>query len=61
MFVEQEYFIGYRDVNINEELTNTGLLAFLENNAGKHSSLVGNKYESQPLKALLKDLNLMIL
>ena len=42
MFVEQEYFIGYRDVNINEELTNTGLLAFLENNAGKHSSLVGN-------------------
>lgn len=42
MFVEQEYFVGYRDVNINENLTNTSLLAFLENNAGKHSSLVGN-------------------
>lgn len=44
MFVEQEYYVGYRDVNLLEELTNTSLLSFLENNAGKHSSLIGNNH-----------------
>ncbi len=42
MFIEQEYYIGYRDVNFSKELTNTSLLSFLENTAGKHSSKVGN-------------------
>ena len=42
MFVEQEYYVGYRDVNLSKELTNTSLLAFLENTAGKHSSKIGN-------------------
>ncbi len=42
MFVEQEYYVGYRDINLMEELTNTSLLSFLENNAGKHTNKIGN-------------------
>lgn len=37
MKVEKEYYIGYRDVDPNEYLSNTSLLAFLENTAGLHS------------------------
>ena len=46
MFVEQEYYVGYRDTNLLEELTNTSLLSFLENNAGKHSSKIGKNLMS---------------
>lgn len=47
MFVEQEYYVGYRDVNLLEELTNTSLLSFLENNAGKHSNMIGKNLISE--------------
>ena len=42
MFISQNYYVGYRDVNALEEITNTSLLAFLENTSGKHSALTGN-------------------
>ncbi len=39
--IEHNFEIGFRDVGKSNKLTNTALLGFLENTAGKHSNLVG--------------------
>ncbi len=41
MFVEHEVFIGLRDVAVNNKVTNTALLSYLEDAGGVHSNLVG--------------------
>lgn len=41
MFVEHEVFIGLRDVALNNKVTNTALLSYLEDAGGVHSNLVG--------------------
>ncbi len=41
MFVEHEVFIGLRDVALNNKVTNTALLSYLEDAGGIHSNLVG--------------------
>ena len=41
MYVEHEVFIGLRDVNLDNKVTNTALLAYLEDAGGVHSNLVG--------------------
>lgn len=41
MFVNQNFKLGFRDVNKNYKLTNTALLGFFEDTAGVHSSNVG--------------------
>lgn len=41
MFVEHEVFIGLRDVGLNNKVTNTALLSYLEDAGGVHSNLVG--------------------
>ena len=41
MFVNQNFKLGFRDVNKNYKLTNTALLGFFEDTAGVHSSQVG--------------------
>lgn len=41
MFVEHEVFIGLRDVALNNKVTNTALLAYLEDAGGIHSNLAG--------------------
>lgn len=46
MKVEHEFFIGFRDVDHLNELTNTAMLAYLENMGGIHSDLVGNGVNS---------------
>ena len=61
MFVEQEYYVGYRDVNLLEELTNTSLLSFLENNAGKHSSMIGKNLISDDCTWMLLSWKVRIL
>ena len=37
MKVKYDFYIGYRDTNSKRELTNTALLAYLENVGGIHS------------------------
>ena len=46
MKVEHEFYIGFRDINHSNELTNTAILAYLENMGGKHSDLIGNGINS---------------
>ena len=41
MQLKREYFIGAREIGINNKLTNYGILAFLEDIAGIHSDNVG--------------------
>ena len=41
MKIEQTYKIGLREVGMRNELTNYGILAFLEDIATYHSGLVG--------------------
>lgn len=41
MFIEHEVFIGLRDVAVNNEITNTALLSYLEDAGGVHSNLAG--------------------
>lgn len=41
MFVEHDVFIGLRDVAVNNKVTNTALLSYLEDAGGVHSNLVG--------------------
>lgn len=41
MFVEHEVFIGLRDVALDNKVTNTALLSYLEDAGGVHSNLVG--------------------
>lgn len=41
MFVEHNVFIGLRDVAVNNKVTNTALLSYLEDAGGVHSNLVG--------------------
>ena len=41
MQFKREYFIGAREIGINNKLTNYGILAFLEDIAGIHSDNVG--------------------
>lgn len=41
MFVEYDVFIGLRDVGVNNKVTNTALLSYLEDAGGLHSNLVG--------------------
>ena len=42
MFVEKEFYIGFRDLINFNKLSNTSLLSFLEDIAGYHSNSVGN-------------------
>lgn len=71
MFVEHNFFVGARDINVLKDLTNTGLLSYLENVACIHSELVGfglNNIEKVKKNWILlswkikviKDLNLQI-
>lgn len=53
MFVEENYYIGFRDVTPGKELSNTSLLGFLENNAGIHSNLVNNGMNDKTTWVLL--------
>jgi len=39
MFVEYEVFIGFRDVSMGNKLSNTALLAYLEDAGGIHSNI----------------------
>lgn len=41
MFVEHEVFIGLRDVALDNKVTNTALLSYLEDAGGVHSNLAG--------------------
>lgn len=41
MFVEHKFYVGLRDINQNKELSNTGLLSYLEDIASMHSEMVG--------------------
>ena len=41
MFVEHKVFIGLRDVALDNKVTNTALLSYLEDAGGVHSNLVG--------------------
>lgn len=41
MFVEHDVFIGLRDVAVNNKVTNTAILSYLEDAGGVHSNLVG--------------------
>ena len=41
MFVEHKFYVGLRDINKNKELSNTGLLSYLEDIASMHSEMVG--------------------
>lgn len=41
MFVEHEVFIGLRDVALDNQVTNTALLSYLEDAGGVHSNLAG--------------------
>lgn len=41
MFVEHKFFVGARDINSLKELTNTGLLSYLEDVACIHSEFAG--------------------
>lgn len=42
MFVEKEFYIGFRDLINYNKLSNTALLSYLEDIAGYHSNSVGN-------------------
>ncbi len=42
MFVEKEFFVGIRDLEDKNKLSNTALLSYLEDMGGIHSNLVGN-------------------
>ena len=42
MFIEKEFYIGFRDLINFNKLSNTSLLSFLEDIAGYHSNSVGN-------------------
>ena len=42
MKVKKDYYVGYRDVDPNQYLSNTSLLSFLENTAGVHSTKADN-------------------
>lgn len=42
MFVEKEFFIGLRDLEKGNKLSNTSLLSFLEDMGGIHSNIAGN-------------------
>lgn len=53
MFVEKDYYIGFRDVNSLQELTNTSLLANLENTSGIHSSKINNSINNENAWVLL--------
>lgn len=53
MKVEHEFFVGFRDVDYLNQLTNTAMLAYLENMGGKHSDLVGNGINSEYTWVLL--------
>ena len=48
MQFKREYFIGAREIGINNELTNYGILAFLEDIAGIHSDNVGYGVKDVP-------------
>lgn len=41
MIVEHKFYVGLRDINLNNELTNTGFLACLEDVACMHSEIAG--------------------
>ena len=41
MFIEHNVFIGFRDVGVNNKVTNTALLSYLEDAGGVHSDLAG--------------------
>ena len=41
MFVEHEVFIGLRDVALDNKITNTALLSYLEDAGGIHSNIAG--------------------
>lgn len=53
MKVEHEFYIGFRDINHLNELTNTAMLAYLENLGGKQSDLTGNGLNSEHTWVLL--------
>ena len=63
MKIEQSYKIGLREVGIKNELTNYGILAFLEDIATYHSGLVGygvDDVEKNQGAFLLLDWNLEV-
>ena len=39
MFIEKEFYIGFRDLDFSSKLCNTGLLSYLEDIGGFHSNL----------------------
>lgn len=49
MFVEHNVFIGLRDVAIDNKVTNTALLSYLEDAGGVHSNLVGYGLNDIPI------------
>lgn len=49
MFVEHDVFIGLRDVALNNKVTNTALLSYLEDAGGIHSNLVGYGLNDIPI------------
>lgn len=50
MFVEHEVFIGLRDVALNNKVTNTAILSYLEDAGGVHSNKVGYGLKDIPTK-----------
>lgn len=53
MFVEHKFYIGLRDVNFLQELTNTALLSYLEDMGGIHSNKVNNGMNNKTTWVLL--------
>ena len=41
MFIEKEFFIGLRDLEKGNKLSNTALLGYLEDSGGVHSNIAG--------------------
>lgn len=48
MFIEHNVFIGLRDVGVNNKVTNTALLSYLEDAGGIHSNLAGYGFHDIP-------------
>ena len=47
MIVTEKFYIGYRDVDANLEITNTAILNIFEDIAGIHASQAGEGYSRQ--------------
>ncbi len=53
MFVEHDFYIGFRDINSRKELTNSSMLAALEDTAGEHSFKANNSLSDEHSWVLL--------